>query len=330
MGKFEFQLRPATMVDLSPLLAFCHACEEAVAGVRMLTAVRLRGLWTQPGFDVAASTRLAFSQAGEIVGYAAVYDTMNPPVAIGLQLYIHPHNTGNEIGEALLAWAEARAGKAIPRAPADARVMLWTNALHEDTAQIALLKRCGYRRERIHYKMQIDLDQPPPAPAWPVGLAVSSFDTKETLFDALPDVMTAVSEAFQDAWGFVERPLSERVAHWTHRIENNPDFDPTVWYVVREGAEIAGFCLCTPTYDGDAGKAHVNLLGVRRPWRRQGLGLALLRHAFGEFYRRGKRAVDLGVDADSPTRATRLYERAGMRVVRQYDDYEKKLQANAI
>jgi ribosomal protein S18 acetylase RimI-like enzyme len=52
---------------------------------------------------------------------------------------------------------------------------------------------------------------------------------------------------------------------------------------------------------------------VLRPWRRRGLGLALLRHSFQEFFRRGRRKVGLGVDASSLTGATRLYEKAGMR-----------------
>jgi ribosomal protein S18 acetylase RimI-like enzyme len=69
----------------------------------------------------------------------------------------------------------------------------------------------------------------------------------------------------------------------------------------------------------------VNSLSVRRPWRRRGLGLALLQHAFGEFYRRDTMTVALGVDAQSLTGATRLYERAGMHVDRQYAVYEKEL-----
>ena len=58
---------------------------------------------------------------------------------------------------------------------------------------------------------------------------------------------------------------------------------------------------------------------------RKGVGDALLRHAFGELYRRGARRVGLGVDAENPTGATRLYERVGMRVAYQSDVYAKKL-----
>lgn len=48
---------------------------------------------------------------------------------------------------------------------------------------------------------------------------------------------------------------------------------------------------------------------------------------FGLFYRRGKRKMALYVDAQSLTGASRLYERAGMHVVRQFDQYEKELRA---
>ncbi len=69
----------------------------------------------------------------------------------------------------------------------------------------------------------------------------------------------------------------------------------------------------------------VNLLGVRRPWRRRGVALALLQHSFREFYARDRRKVGLGVDAQSLTGATRLYEKAGMRSdpSRQFVLYER-------
>jgi ribosomal protein S18 acetylase RimI-like enzyme len=77
------------------------------------------------------------------------------------------------------------------------------------------------------------------------------------------------------------------------------------------------------TEDPDMG--WVNQLCVRKSWRRQGLGMALLLTGFNEFYRRGKRRVGLGVDATSLTHATRLYEKAGMHVTQQHDTYEKEL-----
>ena len=59
-------------------------------------------------------------------------------------------------------------------------------------------------------------------------------------------------------------------------------------------------------------RAVVELLGVRRPWRRRGLGMALLRQAFYLFQQKGFTEAELGVDAESRTNAVALYERGGM------------------
>jgi ribosomal protein S18 acetylase RimI-like enzyme len=92
-----------------------------------------------------------------------------------------------------------------------------------------------------------------------------------------------------------------------------------------DGDQIAGINLCRSHWIDDPDTGWVGTLGVRRPWRKRGIGLALLRHAFNEFYRRGKRKVGLGVDAQNLTGALRLYEGAGMHVHQASDLYEKEL-----
>ncbi|HIE55100.1 MAG TPA: GNAT family N-acetyltransferase [Chromatiaceae bacterium] len=69
----------------------------------------------------------------------------------------------------------------------------------------------------------------------------------------------------------------------------------------------------------------MKILGVTRPYRQRGLGLALLQHSFRQLYQRGQKGVSLGVDADSLTGATRLYEKAGMTVHRRYLEFSKLL-----
>ena len=71
----------------------------------------------------------------------------------------------------------------------------------------------------------------------------------------------------------------------------------------------------------------MGLVGVRWPWRKRGLGLALLRHAFAEYHQRGVRKVGLSVDAESITGAPRLYGRAGMRVKESYIIHRKELRS---
>ena len=123
-------------------------------------------------------------------------------------------------------------------------------------------------------------------------------------------------EAFRDHWGHVPASFEE----WERR-KKHLGSDPGLWFLAESAGEAAGAAVCEDRPE----MGWVTELAVRRAWRRRGLGLALLRHALREFYRRGKRKVALGVDAESLTGATCLYERAGMRVDRLYTVYRKEL-----
>ena len=79
---------------------------------------------------------------------------------------------------------------------------------------------------------------------------------------------------------------------------------------LQYGQEIAATCLCHPYLAEDPDMAYVFALGVRPAWRRRGVALALLLHSFHEIYGYGRRRVALSVDAESPTGAARLYEKA--------------------
>ena len=72
---------------------------------------------------------------------------------------------------------------------------------------------------------------------------------------------------------------------------------------------------------GDCTLGHITSLGVRERWRRRGLGQALLRHALHSLRERGLRAATLGVDGSNESGAVRLYERAGMRIAGQIDNW---------
>nr|NIP25107.1 GNAT family N-acetyltransferase [Phycisphaerae bacterium]NIV00160.1 GNAT family N-acetyltransferase [Phycisphaerae bacterium]NIV69695.1 GNAT family N-acetyltransferase [Phycisphaerae bacterium]NIX28922.1 GNAT family N-acetyltransferase [Phycisphaerae bacterium] len=104
-------------------------------------------------------------------------------------------------------------------------------------------------------------------------------------------------------------------------------YDPALWFVAIDGDEIAGYAICREIKNQSSKKGYVDKLGVRRPWRRRGLALALLHHSFSEFFHRGIQEVHLQVDADSLTGATRLYEKAGMHPYLKKAIYQKVLRA---
>jgi mycothiol synthase len=245
-----------------------------------------------------------WEREGRIAACAGLYDRVERADADG---YVHPDCVGRGLGAAIVEATEARA--------VERGVRRLTNAvLAGDRRAAELLGSRGYREARHFYRMAISLDGPPPAPAWPEGIEASTFDSAEPR-----EFHAALEEAFADEWDHAPEPFERFEAR---RLQAER-FDPTLWWLARDGEEIAGVLCADWKRNGDAG--WIASVGVRRPWRRRGLGLALLRQSFGEFHRRGERLVQLGVDAESPTGATRLYERAGMHVAWEAVVFDKML-----
>jgi GNAT superfamily N-acetyltransferase len=283
----------------------------------------LRREWAFPGFVQATDSQAVFAADGQLAGYYDVFDRGEPHVTIFVWGKIHPAHKDSGIGEYLLAWAEQRARQMMALAPAEARVTMLSFSLAMDTATQSLLERAGLEMIRQSFRMVIDLDGEPAAPVWPDGITVRTADWQQDL----PAVVAVVREAFADHWGHVDSPFEEELERWRHWNGSDPEFDQTLWWLALDGEEIAGASLGKARMTDDPAMGWVNTLAVRRPWRRLGLGLALLQQSFGEFYRRGQQRVGLGVDAQNLTGALRLYERAGMRSDPnwQHCTYEKEL-----
>jgi GNAT superfamily N-acetyltransferase len=168
-------------------------------------------------------------------------------------------------------------------------------------AWTALLHERGYRDVRRTFEMVIELgDEPPPGPTPPAGVALrTARDGEEAAVHA------TVKEAFADLWDF--QPESDEL--FVHHMGG----DRSLWFLAVTGDGIPGAAVCK--LDAATRIGWVDMLAVRRPWRRRGIAVALLLWAFREFHARGVREVRLRVDGDSTTGALQLYERAGMRVV---------------
>jgi ribosomal protein S18 acetylase RimI-like enzyme len=276
-------------------------------------------------FDLETDTRVVLD-SGKMVGYAAVRDGA-PHVRIFVQVRVHPEYEGRSIGTYLGQWAEERALQAIPKAPEGVRVAMQQAVPQADVRAGALLSRLGYQGTRHFFEMVIEMDAPPPVPSVPEGIVIRPF-VRETEDRVL---VHAIRDVFKDHWGHVESPFEEDYAEWVSWMDDDPSFDQSLWFVAVEGdasdagAEIVGCSICYDVTGEGPDVGVVETLGVRRPWRRRGIALALLHHSFGELYRRGRTTVTLGVDAQSLTGALHLYEKAGMRVRHRYDWYEKEL-----
>ncbi|HLX56324.1 MAG TPA: GNAT family N-acetyltransferase [Ktedonobacteraceae bacterium] len=307
-----FQMRPPTMDDLEAAYKVIETYGIAYFGSPEFTLDELRTNWLSPNFNLQQDAWLIIGPAQQVVGYASMMQREH--ARIYSEVLVLPGYSDLGIQDCLLGQIEQWAQGQIPLAKPDARIALlcWTSNNDEQGRQS--LERQGFKEIRRSWNMEIEMKEAPTEPEWPTGITVRTFRRGDERL-----VFDTDDEAFQDHWGHMPGNFEEW-KHWTVEREN---FDPTLWFLAFEGERIAGISLCT--YRDDTG--WVDTLAVLRPWRRVGLGQALMLHSFGEFYRRGTRTVGLGVDAQNLTGATRLYERVGMHVARVYINYEKELRA---
>jgi mycothiol synthase len=248
---------------------------------------------------------------GRLGGYADLVDVGQEHLRFPIDFRVPPSELSSEIGNSLLESMETHAAEL---AAPGATVRIYVPSTYDLARRLA--EERGYEPFRHSFQMRLELDADLSAPECPDGVFLRTFvpgQDDEQVYDAH---MEAAADGFEGArWPYED---------WRRWAFVDP-FDPTLWFVAEGGAEIAGVCLCR--IEGQAGPelGWVNWLGVRRPWRRRGVGRALLLRAFAEFRERGKRGVGLGVDGLSPTGAVRLYEGVGMHVARRFDQYKKPL-----
>jgi mycothiol synthase len=296
----ELRARPVRLGDAEAVRELIAAFAERHAeGTDVVTDDR-RDEWRR--IDLERDSWI-WEHDGAIAAYAALLAREERVDADG---YVHPDRTGLGFGSLIVEATETRArDRGLTR--------LHNAVMASDRSAASLLEQRGYRDIRHFYRMAIGMEAPPPESSWPDGLEPRAVDR-----DGVRAFHEASEEAFEDEWDYQPQPF-ERFEEF--RV-NVPTFDPSLWTAVWDGDEIAG----TLRADRNRfGAGWIGSVGVRRPWRRRGLGLALLQRSFGQFWERGERRVQLGVDAQNPTGATRLYERAGMYVVWEAVIFEKEL-----
>ena len=307
-----FQMRHPTMDDLKAVHNVITTSDLAYLGSADITLDEVRTDWLAPTFNLQKDAWVVTNSAGQVVGYASAGQQEH--VRLHSEVIVLPAYSRRGLQDALLTQVEQWGQEQVPQARPDVRVALMSYIAQGDEQGALALQRHGFKEIRRSWNMEITMNEAPAEPEWPVGISVRTFRPGDERI-----VFDTDEEAFKDHWGHMPGNF-ERWMHWTVERET---FDPTLWFLAYEGDRIAGVSLCT--HRDELG--WVDTLAVLRPWRKLGLGKALLQHSFGEFYRRGTRTVGLGVDAQNLTGATRLYERVGMHVVRVYINYEKELRA---
>lgn len=299
----ELTVRHPTFDDVDAVVELGNAFERAFTDAESFTAAEIADEWRR--LDLERDAWLVLVPGGRIAGYVVLEELGER--RLQSDGYVHPELRGLGVGGRLVDLAERRARER-------GATLVQNTVVSSDDAACEVLEERSYRPVRHFFRMAVELGAEPPEPEWPDGLRVEHFDEADALA-----FHEAIEDAWQDHWDHSPRPYEL----FRERMMASR-YDPTLWTAVWAGEEIAAGTICEAEYYE---MGWVRSLFVRRPWRRRGLGMALLLNAFRQFHERGERRVGLGVDAESPTGATRLYERAGMRVVEQTTIYRKDLAA---
>jgi mycothiol synthase len=303
LGLARWPNRPATLADTDAIFRLVADCEHDLDGQVEVDLDDIVADLSRPALDLGLDTVVVpdpDQPDGRLAGYAVVYKAHRAEVDV------HPSRRGHGLGQALLAWTEARAA-----AIGSDRISQTVTDNNHGAA--ALFLAHGYRAKDTAWILEIAMDTPPVPPAAPEGITVRTF--RPGLDDqAVYQVVEAAFSEWPD-----RSPVT--FEEWRQLVAGRDTFAPALSPIALAGDRVVGVVLSLDY--GDANEGYVHQVAVDRAYRGRGIARTLLRHAFAGFYRAGRRSCCLSTN--SYTGALTLYQRVGMRIRRSYTRYEKGL-----
>jgi mycothiol synthase len=254
---------------------------------------------------------------GQVIGYTWLVWWSEHEVELFLHLGgLVPEWRRKGIGRALLHWQEQRLRQIARRHPTAKPCVFGGNADETQPGNRALLLSEGYTVAFTLVWMTCQI------PAEPIQLAPlpGGLEIRAVAREQLPAIYAAHEEAFSENYD----PL-KNYEIWLCDL-GEPDADTGLWVVAWDGDQIAGYVIST---SDDAG-VHTPWVGVRRPWRRCGLGKALMTRMLHRCQERGLTQADIGTRAENPGQSLHLYESVGYKVVQRMPRYRKPMEARDV
>jgi mycothiol synthase len=260
---------------------------------------------TEPGVDLPRGSVAAIVD-DRMIGFGSL---ISPPATDRWISYltgsVHPAFRGSGVGRSIVDRLidQARSLRAERHADLPAQLKIWTS--HGRPSAAGLATSAGFTVQRYFFDMRADLAVPPAIPTLP-GLTVEPWSARRDESTRL-----AYNESFADHWGSV--PMDPE--RWRHAFAESSLFRPEVSRLALAGEKVVGFVLVAE-YDSETEArgyrtGYIDRVGTIRSVRGQGVAAALMAGSMVALGESGCKIAELGVDADSPTGAGRLYERLG-------------------
>ena len=259
---------------------------------------------------------------GEVVAYSRVFwqELVEGGRSYENFGFVDPSWRRRGIGAALHRLGEERLREIAAEHPDVEPKWLASESIDADAGCVALLRGDGYTAARFFYDMVARRLDGIVATPMPDGL-----ELRPVTRDQYRTIWDASAEAFRDHWGEQEWTQEDWV-----RFDADPHrADPRFWRIGWDGDEVAGAIVTTvPVEENERfgrPRVYVDMVSVRRPWRRRGLARALLASSLVGAREAGFTSASLGVDTDSPTGATDLYRSLGFVPERTFTAWRKPL-----
>ena len=278
-----------------------------------------------PDTVVERDARIWEDETGRMVAFGRLWfpkPDEEPFTDAYFMMPVHPDVRNQGLEEEMLQWAEGQARSVTQERSKPGRVRTGTSdgtpefmAYRKD-----VLERNGYKPVRYWFKMARNLNEPIPDPVLPEGYTLAHTQ-------GAADAATWIEMfnlSFVDHWGHHDE-TAESHAHW---LSNHPDYvkERDLVAIAPDGTWTS-FCFSMIYPDDNEAKGRkegwIDILGTRRGYRKMGLGTAMLLAGMRKLKEDGMDTAVLGVDAENPSGALRLYEAVGFKQVRSSTTYSK-------
>jgi mycothiol synthase len=251
-------LRAPTLDDVPNITRLFNRGSEELFGEADEGEDDVRRFLTSGELDPAEDIRLAEAD-GELVGYVDIYPHPHPTYWVDVRVAPSDESV---LRAQLLDWSLERV-----REKGGGRVMGFAWA--QDERMRRTLAEAGFERTRGSYRMGIEFDGALDEPRPPDGVRIRPMTPQDAQV-----AYETHEETFQDMWGHAPTSFED----WQHWFLGD-DHDWSLFFVAEAGGEPAGVALCRPS-PNEPEIGAIRVVGVRRHWRRRGVGRALMLHAF--------------------------------------------------
>lgn len=301
--------------DLPAIAAVMNASFQADAINDRITAEGLSLIYKRAVNWHPQRDSLLVMVNGVLMGFANTEwrDEQNDNRAHSINLYLLAAYRARGLERVMQRYMERIARQSIVVEPDRLRHWFSSSVAHTWQARVEMLRDSGYIPSINYYEMQRSLlNDDLPEVVLPAG-----FEVRPPLPEHFRAIWEATEECFRDQQDYYVSNDDD-----FHAWVSSPDFNPDLWLVAWDGDQVAGATL-NSLHEGNWGET--DDLFVRRPWRKRGLGRALLVATLQRFKERGLVSAGLGVDSQNLSGALRLYESLGYQPYQRVTSYRKPI-----